>query len=101
MDHKLALIRSLVTTLRLEIEALGDDAEGVLEGRIDLSKNVREFEAKLIRTALAKSGGNQRKAARLLNLKTSTLNSKIKQLGIMVVRPQSIDSVPRRENLEA
>jgi DNA-binding NtrC family response regulator len=43
---------------------------------------VRDFEIKLIRTALIKTGGNQRRAAFLLGVKTTTLHNKIKVYGI-------------------
>jgi DNA-binding NtrC family response regulator len=52
--------------------------------RIDLSEEVARYEADLIRCALLRTGGRQRAAARLLNVKISTLNAKIKRLGISV-----------------
>ena len=49
---------------------------------ISFYREVEQFEIALIRVALKKSGGNQLKASRLLNLNHSTLNSKIKQYKI-------------------
>ena len=42
------------------------------------------YEVNLIRNALLHTGGNQSRAARLLGLPTTTLNTKIKKLGIDV-----------------
>jgi transcriptional regulator with GAF, ATPase, and Fis domain len=49
---------------------------------IDFFKEVERFETILIRMALDESGGSQVRAARMLGLKTSTLNSIIKRLKI-------------------
>lgn len=88
MDHNLSLIKALVTTLQLEVETLQEDTPG-LDGDVDLAEKVREYEAKLIKAALIKTGGNQRRAAKMLNLKTSTLNAKIKHHNIKIFRDQS------------
>ena len=89
MDHNLSLIRALVNTLHIEIKTLDDNIDELGEGPMDLSEKVRQYEANLIRSALVKTGGNQRRAAYLLQLKTSTLNAKIKQLGINILRETS------------
>jgi transcriptional regulator with GAF, ATPase, and Fis domain len=43
---------------------------------------VRQFEVNLIRTALGRTSGSQIRAARLLGLKPTTLNAKIKRYNI-------------------
>jgi DNA-binding NtrC family response regulator len=48
---------------------------------------VRRFECDLIRWALARTNGHQRRAARLLNIKVTTLNAKIKRYGIIPDMP--------------
>ena len=53
----------------------------VAEG-IDFYKEVERFEIELIRLALDRTHGCQAEAARLLRIKPTTLNSKIKLLGI-------------------
>ena len=53
-------------------------------GGIDFYDEVQRFETHLIRMALAETGGNQAKAARLLGIKATTLNSKIKLFNIEV-----------------
>ncbi len=45
---------------------------------------VEDYERKLISEALAECNGNQARAARLLGLKPTTLNSQIQRLGIDV-----------------
>lgn len=49
---------------------------------IDFYENVARFERQLIETALEITNGRQSEAARLLNMRTSTLSSKIKQLNM-------------------
>ena len=49
---------------------------------IDFYDEVTRFEAGLIRLALDQTGGHQARAARLLHIKPTTLNSKIKLYGI-------------------
>src|SRR5689334_23948140 len=51
--------------------------------RRNLHDEVREFEIDLINNALAQTHGHQRKAARLLGLKVTTLNAKMKRYKIM------------------
>jgi DNA-binding NtrC family response regulator len=53
-----------------------------LEQGIDFNEEVKQFEIGLITLALNHVGGTQAKAARLLRIKPTTLNSKIKALGI-------------------
>jgi DNA-binding protein Fis len=49
-----------------------------IQGGIDFYDEVQRFETHLIRMALAETGGNQARAAKLLGIKATTLNSKIK-----------------------
>jgi transcriptional regulator with GAF, ATPase, and Fis domain len=55
-------------------------------GGIDFYDEVQKFETHLIRMALAETRGNQAKAAKLLGIKATTLNSKIKLFGIEMER---------------
>lgn len=67
-------------SLMLEVsEAFGSAG---LESGADFYKNVRRFEISLIKRALQLSGGSQTQAARLLKVKMTTLNSKIKRYRI-------------------
>ncbi len=49
---------------------------------LDFYDEVSRFEIDLIRRALLQTGGHQVQAAKLLNLKVTTLNSKIKHYNI-------------------
>jgi Fis family transcriptional regulator, factor for inversion stimulation protein len=51
----------------------------MIEKRIYLDEAVREFEKKFILNALAKTGGNQTRAAQVLGVHRNTLNRKIGQ----------------------
>jgi len=59
-------------------------------GDIDISRGVnfydevKKFEIDLIRRALEQTGGHQSRAARLLGLNATTLNSKIKVYNIQL-----------------
>jgi DNA-binding NtrC family response regulator len=56
---------------------------------LDYYQELRQFEVELIKCALALTGGKQATAARLLGLKTTTLNTKIKQFNIQTPAPQT------------
>lgn len=86
MSHNLELIKELISSLQDEVETLETEVVEFSDEPIDLSKKVRKYEADLIKAALAKTGGNQRRAAQLLNIKPTTLNLKIKQLEIQFLR---------------
>ena len=53
-------------------------------GGINFYDEVQRFETHLIKMALSETGGNQARAARLLGIKATTLNSKIKLFKIDV-----------------
>ena len=65
----------------LATDCVSDDASGVVRGEteVDFNSLISEFEDHLILQALAMSGGNKKEAARLLNLKRTTLLEKIKK----------------------
>jgi DNA-binding NtrC family response regulator len=52
------------------------------DGPKDLKRLLEGYERALILTALAASGGNQRRAARSLGILPTTLNEKMKRLGL-------------------
>jgi DNA-binding protein Fis len=51
---------------------------------VNFYDEVRRFETDLIRRALDQTGGHQSRAARLLGLNATTLNSKIKSYNILL-----------------
>lgn len=62
-------------------EAIRLQALSLSEG-IDFYSEVERFESGLIKLALDQTGGHQARAAKLLHIKPTTLNSKIKLYGI-------------------
>ncbi|MBI2821344.1 MAG: sigma-54-dependent Fis family transcriptional regulator [Acidobacteria bacterium] len=66
----------------LESASAVQDQWGLLQDGASLRDLVSEFERNLIRVALEKTEGNQKKAAELLRLKPTTLNEKLKRLKI-------------------
>jgi transcriptional regulator with GAF, ATPase, and Fis domain len=86
-SSRIEALRSLVLVFLREVDSL----KKVVAPRsrkkgdaINLDMEMNAFEASLIRDALIKSKGNQRDAAKLLNIKPTTLNAKMKRLDITV-----------------
>jgi DNA-binding NtrC family response regulator len=77
LSHRISALRELTLTLLREVEALGGTSPQDLKRGINLQEEMRRFEIDLIRYALRQTGGHQVRAARLLGLKVTTLNSKI------------------------
>lgn len=77
--NRIEAIRKLALTLLSEIDALKQSPAMQAVGEFDLRNEVHRFEAENIRYALIRTGGRQRRAARLLNMKVATLNAKIKR----------------------
>jgi transcriptional regulator with GAF, ATPase, and Fis domain len=82
LNNRLDALKVLSHSILREIDSLRQDENAVSLTKIDLSCEVQRFEADLIRCALLRTGGKQRQAARLLNVKISTLNAKIKRFNI-------------------
>ena len=76
------LMQELSGTLAVIAEALQNTQLPDVEHGINFYEEVRQFEIELINCALRLAGGRQKKAAQLLNLKESTLNTKIKLYNI-------------------
>lgn len=81
-ENRLEALRVLSNSIQQEVEALRKAKNAMVPEKIDLAREVARFEKDLIRTALLRTGGKQRQAARLLNVKVTTLNAKIKRYGI-------------------
>ena len=74
-------LQAELTTDRNRIAIVDFDKDG-----IDFYDEVERYEIELIRRALNHCGGNQTQAARLLRMKSTTLNSKMKHYGLNPVR---------------
>ncbi|HMF57964.1 MAG TPA: helix-turn-helix domain-containing protein [Pyrinomonadaceae bacterium] len=81
-SHKLEALKVLTLALFREVEALSRTPAQGAENRINLSEEVRRFESDLILSALIRTGGRQRQAARLLGMKVTTLHTKIRRYRI-------------------
>ena len=83
MDDRINTLRETVLQLLQEVESLTIAAPAGLKSGARLNDEVRQFEMNLIRTALGRTAGSQTRAAKLLGLKLTTLNAKIKRYQIM------------------
>lgn len=76
-----------------ELTSLVPNISALPEEGVDFNKLVNDFENRLITSALEKTSGNKKAAARLLNLNRTTLVEKIKKKGlngsIEIIREQS------------
>jgi transcriptional regulator with GAF, ATPase, and Fis domain len=81
-DERLNALRELIVLLLSEVESLQVDRPASTDGNAGLQNQVQRFESDLIRQALHRTGGNQARAARLLGVKPTTLNAKIRRYHI-------------------
>jgi len=83
VDARLNTLRETVLQLLDEVESLAISRPVDIKRGTCFSDEVKQFEVSLIRTALGRTAGSQTRAAKLLGLKPTTLNAKIKRYGIM------------------
>ena len=79
LNYKLKTLRELATTLLSEVEEMTRVRALDIKSGIKIYDEVHRYEAELIRRALMLTSGHQARAARLLGIKKTTLNSKIKR----------------------
>jgi DNA-binding NtrC family response regulator len=79
---RIATLKELVLRLLCEVQGIDEVSVLTIEGGVDFYDEVSRFEIDLIKCALLQTGGHQVQAAKLLNLKATTLNSKIKHYNI-------------------
>jgi len=82
MKLHIEALRELAKALIKEVEDLGTEQPVVSGNDLSFYDEVRRFEINLICLALNHAGGQQKRAARLLGVKATTLNSKIKRYRI-------------------
>jgi len=80
LEHRLKALRDVALSLLSEVESL--DARPRGRRNLKLHEEVQQFEIDLIRIALDRTSGSQTQAAKLLGVKLTTLNTKIKRYGI-------------------
>ena len=95
LEHRVEQLTLLAKALASEIETLqaelasdrNRDWPVVLDNEgIDFYHEVERYEIELIKSALSHCGGNQTQAARLLRMKSTTLNAKMKHYGLNPAR---------------
>ena len=82
VQEKITSLRENAFALIQEIRELGSVSFTDVSRGIDLPEEVRRLEVRLIERALKETNGHQVNAARLLGLKVTTLNAKIKRFGL-------------------
>jgi transcriptional regulator with GAF, ATPase, and Fis domain len=82
LDNRLSSLREVARTLLDAVDSLRSAQPVSRDNHIRLQDEVHRFETDLIRAALERTGGNQAHAARLLGVKHTTLNAKIKRYRI-------------------
>jgi transcriptional regulator with GAF, ATPase, and Fis domain len=82
VQHRLEYLKQVVLTLLNEVEALGEAQRSRGQRTMKLYDEVRQYERELILHALRQTNGNQTRAARMLGVKVTTLNTKIKRYDI-------------------
>lgn len=102
LEHRVRQLTLLAKALAGEVESLqvelatNRNRDKLLEfdnQGIDFYKEVERYEIDLIKSALNHCNGNQTKAARLLRLKSTTLNAKMKHYGLNPVRSITLQRV--------
>jgi len=86
LHSQLRLISEAALSLLDQIESVREEQKTDSDKAASLHDEVRGLEIRLIRSALSQTRGHQRKAARLLGVKATTLNAKIKRYKIPFLR---------------
>ena len=87
-NYNLNSLREAALTVLREVDSLTSrETNGNGKQEFALQEEVQRYESELIRNALQRTRGNQRRAAQLLGVKVTTLNCKIKRLGISLDEP--------------
>lgn len=103
IDARIASLKILAQSLMRQIDCLQKEAANGSTLEFNAQSEVRRFEAELIRSALISTGGRQRRAARLLGMKVTTLNTKIKRYQIKLdkeILSQDHAEIPPEASLE-
>ena len=83
LHTKLTTMRDLIASLQAELEDLQTINLPEMDDDFDFYREVERYERRLIQNALRRCGGSQVKAAGLLKMKPTTLNSKMKVLKLL------------------
>ncbi len=88
--EKVENLREITVALLDEVRSLGTLRKVEIQDGVNFDEEVKNFEISLIIRALEQTGGSQLRAARLLNLKHTTLNAKIKRYDIRLGRRMNL-----------
>jgi DNA-binding NtrC family response regulator len=80
--RRITALKQLTLELMREVQSIGEVNVLDIDNGLDFYNEVTRFEIDLITRALVLTQGHQARAAKLLNLKGTTLNSKIKLYNI-------------------
>jgi len=86
-NSEIQRLSEIITNLSDEFQRLKNTQWTTFDPNFDLADAVKNFEIKLIKMALEVSLGNQTSAIKLLGIKKSTLNAKIKRYNICLKYP--------------
>ena len=79
---RIEMLKNVALNLLKEVQVLSTLGSADITQGIKFYDEVERFERELIMRALELTGGHQVRASRLLGLKVTTLNSKVKRYGI-------------------
>jgi transcriptional regulator with GAF, ATPase, and Fis domain len=82
LESRIEALREAALNILTEVESLRSAPALRVDGNVKLHDEVQQFETDLIRATLDRTNGNQTRAAQLLGLKLTTLNTKIKRYNI-------------------
>ena len=83
IHNKLANINRIICSLQAAVQDLQSIDLPEIDDQFDFYREVERFETNLIKSALRISHGSQARAARLLKLRPTTLNAKMKVLQLL------------------
>lgn len=82
IDRRVEILKEVTRWLLNQLELLSNRDQTTNREYCSFREEVRRFEVELITTALFRAHGSQKKAAKLLGVNNTTLNSKMKRYRI-------------------
>jgi len=79
---RIGIVKQLLNKLLCELETVNENERVNLDENFNLYEQMKNFESDIIRQALFLTDNNQRLAAQMLGINYTTLNAKMKRLGI-------------------
>ena len=93
VTNKLEALKLLADLILAEVAILEQSRNVTEADEMDLAREVERFETDIIRCALVRTRGRQRKAARLLNIKPTTFHAKLRRYGILQEKAKGVTEV--------